>query len=726
MMAMVIATIARAQGTVKVYNASSLYYVSTNNGVATGRISTGSDSYQFVLLIDPTAPTSGNPLTGGWTVAQSGGVDLLATNYLVAGSFEGLGGPQGVAVDGWTPGAFYYVELVGWSTTLGTDWAEITNQLRNGWTAIGYYGVSGEGYVQSGDFGDPPSPAANLFGGTGIPAGFILNAVSEPVYPPTITGQPQNQTVASGTNVNFSVGVSGTPPFQYQWWVVPGMASDAAAVPVVDYGFVVSATVTSGGAGYQAVPAVQFVGGSGSGAAGTAVVSNGVVTGIIVSNPGSGYTTPPAVEISPPTADATAVPVIDYGFVVSATITSGGAGYQEVPNVRFVGGSGSGAVGTAVVSNGVVTGITVTDAGSGYTTPPTIQIDAPTAIALPGQTNSDFSLTEVTSANAGDYFVVVSNDWGSATSSVATLAVTNADPQNLTLTATGGALLLEFTGTPNAPYVLETATNLTPPVNWQLVVTNNADGLGNWTYLVPKTSAVPTLYLRAAALSAGIVSIHSQNIVGYVTQVYPSGAYVQVAAPLQTTATNSGFMIYTPTLQTNSAEDIFGSLQTGDTILAWDGSASFEYYTYFGPGQWLWPDGLAWPPWPWAGPNFPVGTAVFYQSNNGDETNTFVGTVVLTNTVTLASGAYSLVGSTPPIATSSLEDTNLNLPLQTGDAVLLWNGISYQTYTYFSPGEWLYPDNVNIGVSPGLSVGEGFFYQSANGNETWTQNLIVQ
>jgi hypothetical protein len=222
-----------------------------------------------------------------------------------------------------------------------------------------------------------------------------------------------------------------------------------------------------------------------------------------------------------------------------------------------------------------------------------------------------------------------------------------------------------------------------------------------------------TLLIAAAALAAGVVTsqaqVYSQNIVGYVNATYPSGAYVQQVAPLSTTSTNG-------------AEDIYGAtLQAGDAVLTWSG-VSFQTYTFFSPGQWLYPDGST----IGVGPNLPVGTGFFYQSNNGNETNTFVGTVVLTNTVALPSGAYALVGSTPPIGTSSLEDTNLNLPLQAGDAVLLWNGTSYQTYTFFSSGQWLYPDGSTIGVSPGVTVGQGFFYQSNNGNETWTQDLVVQ
>jgi hypothetical protein len=222
-----------------------------------------------------------------------------------------------------------------------------------------------------------------------------------------------------------------------------------------------------------------------------------------------------------------------------------------------------------------------------------------------------------------------------------------------------------------------------------------------------------TLLIAAAALAAGVISsqaqVYSQNIVGYVNQTFTSGQYVQISIPLQVTSTNA-------------PEDVFPALQTGDAILLWNGT-SYQTYTYFSPGQWLYPNGST----IGAAPNLPVGTGLFFLAGN-TETNTYVGTVQLSNTnapVQFTSGNYALVGSIPPIGTASLEDTNLNLPLQTGDAVLLWNGSSYQTYTYFSAGQWLYPNGSTIGVSPGLSVGEGFFYLPGN-NETWSQNLQVQ
>lgn len=61
---------------------------------------------------------------------------------------------------------------------------------------------------------------------------------------------------------------------------------------------VASVSVTAGGAGWAAAPAVLFSGGGGSGATGTASVSGGAVTGVTVTSAGSGYNSPPVVILS--------------------------------------------------------------------------------------------------------------------------------------------------------------------------------------------------------------------------------------------------------------------------------------------------------------------------------------------------------------------------------------------------------------------------------------------
>ena len=225
-------------------------------------------------------------------------------------------------------------------------------------------------------------------------------------YPPDISQPPQSLNVAQGSNAAFNVNASGTTNLVYQWWMVSGTQSNA-----------------------------------------------------------------------------TAVPVVINGFVLAANVTSGGAGYLAVPNVQIVGGSGSGAGGYAVVSNRLVSAVSITNPGSGYTTPPTIQIAAPSAISLFGQTNATLTLLAVTNGNAANYFMVVTNNFGSVTSAVAALTVFLPPQSFLARSSTNHQVALQLIGSPNYPYILQSATNLTPPVIWKPVLTNPADGNGNWQYM---------------------------------------------------------------------------------------------------------------------------------------------------------------------------------------------------------------------------------------------------
>ena len=95
-------------------------------------------------------------------------------------------------------------------------------------------------------------------------------------------------------------------------------------------------------------------------------------------------------------------------------------------------------------------------------------------------------LTNVNATNAGSYSVVVRSPYGCVTSSVTSLVVFQS-PQDFTGqvndSANNAQIFLHFTGTPNYPYILQSATNLTPPVNWQPVLTNPADVNGNWQFM---------------------------------------------------------------------------------------------------------------------------------------------------------------------------------------------------------------------------------------------------
>ena len=173
-------------------------------------------------------------------------------------------------------------------------------------------------------------------------------------------------------------------------------------------------------------------------------------------------TLPPCLTPQIATATATVV----NGFVVGATITDSGCGYTNTPLVLIVGGGGTGATAVANVTNGVVTGLTITDAGIDYTSIPTIYIyNLPSINLQPqpvvvnafslasfnvnasgtpplgyqwslngtnivndgtniwGATSNTLTISNVVQTNLGIYAVVVTNAFGSITSSNATLAM---------------------------------------------------------------------------------------------------------------------------------------------------------------------------------------------------------------------------------------------------------------------------------------------------------------
>jgi hypothetical protein len=89
----------------------------------------------------------------------------------------------------------------------------------------------------------------------------------------------------------------------------------------------------------------------------------------------------------------------------------------------------------------------------------------------------------VTTNNAGSYFVVVTNKYGNVTSSVASLVI-GVLPQNFAITVAGDkSVQLQCSGLANCPYVLQSATNLNPPVAWQSLITNMSASNGNWIFV---------------------------------------------------------------------------------------------------------------------------------------------------------------------------------------------------------------------------------------------------
>jgi hypothetical protein len=168
--------------------------------------------------------------------------------------------------------------------------------------------------------------------------------------------------------------------YKYESQLQPNNPSIATATAQVVNGFVVGATITSGGSGYTNNPTVTITGGGGTGAKATATQFNGVVTSITITNPGSGYTSTPTITIEPPPfppRKATSTAQVVNGFVVGTKITDGGFSYDSPPAILLIGGGGTGATAVATVANGVVTAITITNPGTGYTSAPVVRIASP-------------------------------------------------------------------------------------------------------------------------------------------------------------------------------------------------------------------------------------------------------------------------------------------------------------------------------------------------------------
>jgi hypothetical protein len=97
-------------------------------------------------------------------------------------------------------------------------------------------------------------------------------------------------------------------------------------------------------------------------------------------------------------------------------------------------------------------------------------------------------------AGGGDYQVIITGPQGSVTSTVATVTVALPPLQaalNPALTA-----LLTFSGAPGSLYVLQAASNLDTPINWQPIFTNVADSNGGWTFTDTNILGYPAIFYR--------------------------------------------------------------------------------------------------------------------------------------------------------------------------------------------------------------------------------------
>ena len=340
-----------------------------------------------------------------------------------------------------------------------------------------------------------------------------ITIVANPI--PYISQQPASQFAIADSPAQFNIGVSSPVPFSYQWFwngaavpngtnsslpfsaVTPQNAGTYFVVITNVYASVTSSVVSltvNIPAYITSQPQNQSVLQGGS--ANFGVVATG--------DPSLAYQWYQQLNIS-----ATAAPL--YGQtnttlnISGATINDAGYYFVIVTN-NF--GSVTSVLATLTVldvpptitsqpaSQNVLVGNNASFVVSASGTPSLGYQWQKNGFNLSAATLSTYSIPSTSTNDTGLYLVIVTNDYGSATSSIASLVV-GVLPQNFGITiANSKSVQVQLAGTPNFPYVLQSATNLNPPVAWQNIITNISDSAGNWTFVDTNAINYPARFYR--------------------------------------------------------------------------------------------------------------------------------------------------------------------------------------------------------------------------------------
>jgi hypothetical protein len=329
---------------------------------------------------------------------------------------------------------------------------------------------------------------------------------------PSITTQPQSQTVVPGANASFSASASGSLPLLFQWQL------NATAIAGATNAFLNLANVQSNQAGSYRVEVSNAAGSVTSLVATLTIASPPVITG----QPQS-VSVLSGADVTFSVVAAGATP-FTYQWRLNGANVAGNAGRNQSYSLNNVQVSKAGDY-TVVVSNsgGAITSavaVLTINAPPAITSQPQGQnlmagSDAAFAVVasgaaplqyqwrrdsvlLPGATNSILLLSAVQQTNAGNYTVLVSNPIASVTSLAAMLTVTNNGSSNLFKLLSVSLLpnrqaQVTITGYPGEQYSIEGSTNL---LNWSaLGSTTNA--LGTAQFLDTANTNVSRCFYRA-------------------------------------------------------------------------------------------------------------------------------------------------------------------------------------------------------------------------------------
>ena len=316
------------------------------------------------------------------------------------------------------------------------------------------------------------------------------------VLPPTLLSQPQSQALLKGGTASFSITASGTDPLAYQWWFngspIPGATltnytlNNIQATNAGGYSVVITnayGSITSSVASLTVlfpptlVSQPQSVLLTNGGTASFSVTASGTdplayqwwFNGAII--PGAVGTNYSLATVDPTNEGNYQVVITNaYGSVTSSVVT---LGLVFTPAIL-----------TQPQSQAQVYGSNVNFAVSASGTPALGYQWWFNGNKIPGATLTNYAIATVQSSNAGTYSVVITNAYGSVTSSVATLEVAAililTQPQSLYLAAgSNGSFGVTVAGTP--PFTYQWLFNGSP-INTQLNISTVAGtGIGGYS-----------------------------------------------------------------------------------------------------------------------------------------------------------------------------------------------------------------------------------------------------
>ena len=361
--------------------------------------------------------------------------------------------------------------------------------------------------------------------GGAVTSSAALLTVITYIAPPSITAQPQSVSVTNGFAATFSVTAGGPNPLYYQWYfntntLLPGQTNSTLTF-----------FTATNNAGYYSVIVTN---------AGGATNSSLALLTVIVA------TTAPIITAPPPPLSVISGGIANLAVTASgrsplryqwyfnansvltnllgnvlagetnATLTftdgTSNQGYYSVVVTNRLGAVTSTPPALlTVITNPIITGqpqsLTVTNGNSATFTAAAIgagvlnyQWYFNTNTLVAGATNTTLNFASASNSLTGTYLMIVTNIYGRATSSVATLTVVvlaapAGQPKilNYSLNPASGSFALTLTNNANSTNRLWAATNLSAANFWSVIATNVMAANGLWFFTdtnIAKTNKV--------------------------------------------------------------------------------------------------------------------------------------------------------------------------------------------------------------------------------------------